>query len=308
MLIEDLQVVLKVAELNSITHAAVKLDISTPTASNAIKRVEKTLGVELFVRTTRSIRLSNAGERYIRKCEEALHLLEQANKQLKNDEDVIDGDLRISVSSDLGRNLVAPWLNEFLSVHPDLGVRFCLSDSVKDFYQEPIDAALRYIPEGSLDESYFYGNKVCDVPHLLCASPEYLEKHGTPQSPDDLSEHNGLFYQLYDVPHDVWIFEKDNKKYKVKISSKHLANDGDLVRRWCVAGQGLAIKSCLDVSDELLSGKLVNVMPDFKPVSTELWLVSPSRQSITPAVKYFGEMVKTKCGNIITELHEKGMV
>ncbi|MFT4920004.1 MAG: DNA-binding transcriptional LysR family regulator [Zhongshania aliphaticivorans] len=105
MLLEDLQVVLKVAEFRSITAAATSLNMRTATASAALKRAEKALGAELFVRTTRQLRLSNAGERYIPQCEQALTMLAQAKHNMKDGLDTVDGELRIALSSDLGRIL-----------------------------------------------------------------------------------------------------------------------------------------------------------------------------------------------------------
>jgi len=305
MHLEDLQVILKVAESHSITAAATQLDMSTATASAAVKRVEKALGVELFVRTTRSLRLSSSGERYIPQCEQALFMLDQARQQIKNDLDIVDGELRLAVSSDLGRNLVIPWLNEFMDAYPEVSVRLHLSDSNIDFFRDAIDIALRY---GSPDGANLYGFKICNVPRLLCASREYLDKHGTPRHPHDLPSHNGLLYQLHDLMHDVWSFTREGKEYKIKMSSDRAVNDGDIVRRWCVAGKGLAAKSCLDMFSDLISGKVVSVMPDFKPTPTELWLIFPSRQLITPAARLLRDMIKKKCTALLTQLIDKGII
>lgn len=156
MLLEDLQTIIKVAELHSITAAATQLDTSTATASAAVKRVEKNLGIELFIRTTRHLRLSEAGERYIPQCKQALLTLEQAKQQIKSDLDIVDGELRIALSSDLGRNLIAPWLDDFLDNYPEVSVRLSLSDSKMDFFRDSIDMALRY---GSPDSAQLYGLK-----------------------------------------------------------------------------------------------------------------------------------------------------
>lgn len=305
MLIEDLRVILKVAEFHSITGAATHLDMSTATASAAVKRVEKDLGVELFIRTTRHLRLSSVGERYIPECQQALLALEQAKQRVKNDLNVVDGELRIALSSDLGRNVVAPWLDEFMDTYPEVSVRLNLNDSNVDFYRDNIDIALRY---GSVNDANLYGFKICNVPRLLCASQEYLDRHGTPQHPSDLSEHNGLLYQLYDVIHDVWKFAHGTIEYKIKMNSNRAVNDGDLVRRWCVAGKGLAVKSCLDMANDLLSGNLVSVMPEFRPVPTELWLVFPSRQLITPAARLLRDRIKEECSALLAQLTEKGIL
>jgi DNA-binding transcriptional LysR family regulator len=305
MLLEDLQVVLKVAEFRSITAAAADLDMRTATASAALKRAERALGVELFIRTTRSLRLSSAGERYIPECKQALLMLEQAKLKVKDELDIIDGELRVAVSSDLGRNLVAPWLDEFIETYPKVSLKLNISDSPIDFYRDSVDIALRY---GSPTDANLYGFKICNTPGLLCATREYLDSNGTPAHPHDLPAHNGLFYQLNDIVYDVWNFTDGKQDYKVKMSGNRASNDGDQVRRWSVAGKGLAVKSCLDVSSDLLSGNLVNVMPEFKPRTTELWLICPSRQLITPAVRLLRDTVKKKCTGILKELIEKGFL
>ncbi|MDO6461193.1 LysR substrate-binding domain-containing protein [Granulosicoccaceae sp. 1_MG-2023] len=299
MQLEDLQVVLKVAQFRSITAAATSLDMHTATASAAVKRVEQALGAELFVRTTRQLRLSGAGEKYLPQCEQALQMLELARQNIRADQDVVEGELRLAVSSDLGRNRIMPWLDEFMEQHPALQLRVNISDSNIDFYRDSVDMALRY---GSPNDAGLYGFKICDVSGLLCASQAYLDSHGCPAHPHDLASHNGLFYQLHDIPHDVWTFRRGTEEYKVKMQSNRVANDGDLVRRWCVAGKGLAVKSCLDMSDDLLAGRVVNIMPEFRPRSTELWLICPSRQSITPAMRHLRDWIQQRCREILQQL------
>ena len=302
---EDLQVILKVAEFRSITAAAAQLDMQTATASAALKRVERALGVELFVRSTRQLRLSSAGERYLPQCEQALLMLEHARQNVREELDVVDGELRISLSSDLGRNLATAWLDEFMEQHPAVSLRSHVTDSNIDFYRDTVDIALRY---GSPKDASLYGFKICNAPGLLVAAPEYLERNGNPEHPHDLASHNGLFYQLYDVIHDVWTFSDGETEFKIKMSGDRASNDGDLVRRWCVAGKGLAVKSCLDIAADLLSGKVVSLMPEFKPRSTELWLICPSRQSITPAVRLLRDTFREKCMGILNQLIEGGFL
>jgi DNA-binding transcriptional LysR family regulator len=305
MLLEDLQVILKVAEFRSITAAAASLDMRTATASAALKRAEKSLGTELFVRTTRHLRLSSAGEKYIPLCEQALQMLDQAKQNMKGELDIIDGDMRIALSSDLGRNLVISWLDEFMESHPKVSLRANISDHNIDFYRDSVDLALRY---GSPNSANIYGFKICNVPRLLCATQEYLDKNGTPQHPQDLASHNGLFYQLQDITHDVWDFVENNATFKIKMRGNRVSNDGDLVRRWCVAGKGVAVKSALDMSNDLLSGNVVSILPDFTPTPTELWLIFPNRQSITPAARLLRDMLKEKSTSILKKLIEKGIV
>ena len=305
MLLEDLLVISKVAEFRSITAAATHLDMRVATASAAVKRVESALGTELFIRTTRHLRLSSAGERYIPQCEQALLMLKDAKQNIKNEQDIVDGDLRIALSSDLGRNVALDWLDEFMAQHPKLNLRVSISDSNIDFYRDAVDIALRY---GSPTDTNLYGFKICNVPGVLCATPEYLKKHGMPKHPSELNNHNGLFYQMHEIVHDVWEFSKDEQNFKIRMQSNRIANDADLVRRWCVAGHGLAVKSCLDMAEDLLAGRLLSVMPEYRSRSSELWLVCPSRQSITPAMRLLRDTFREKCALILDQLVDHGIL
>ncbi|MGL6258587.1 LysR family transcriptional regulator [Vibrio sp. WXL210] len=305
MLLNDLLVVLKVAEFRSITAAANSMDMQMATASAALKRVEKEIGFELFVRTTRQLRLSPAGERYLPQCEQALQLLENAKLNIQEDLDVLGGEVRIALSSDLGRNVVTPWLDAFLLEHPEVELRSNISDSNIDFYRDSVDMALRY---GSPNDANMYGFKICDVPRLLCAAPSYLEKHGMPDTPESLQYFNGLFYQLRDIVQDEWRFTKGDELHKVKLKGNRASNDGDLVRRWCVSGYGFAIKSCLDMADDLLNQRVVSVLPEYVPTSTELWLVCPSRQSITPTVRLLRDYFRQQTSDILQQLSQQGIL
>ncbi|WP_138519375.1 LysR family transcriptional regulator [Limnobacter alexandrii] len=305
MTFDDLTVVLKVAEFRNITAAATSLDMRAATASAAVKRVEQELGVELFIRSTRKLRLSAAGEKYLPQCQQALGLLNEARQSIHSSSETVAGEIRISVSSDLGRNRVVPWIDQLMASHYGLSLRVQITDSNVDFFRDSVDMALRY---GSPDDSNLYGFKICDVPRLLCATPEYLSEHGTPEHPHDLAVHNGLFYQLQDIPYDLWTFKRDSEEFRVKMKGNRASNDGDLVRRWCVAGHGIAVKSCLDMSDDLLAGRVINVMPDYTPPIAELWLICPTRQSITPAVRLLRDSLKQYCHDIMKEMNQKGIL
>lgn len=305
MQVNDLQVVLKVAEFKSIKKAAESLDLSTATASAALFRVEKHFGIELFQRTTRQLKVSNAGEKHIPQIEQAILLLSQIEQNAKSELDIIDGALRLAAPSDFGRNLVLDWVNEFLDIHPKLSLKFHVSDSNIDFYRAPVDVALRY---GAPKDSGMYGFKICDVPRVLCASPAYIEQYGKPASLQELESHNGLCYQLHDIVHDVWEFSQGDEIYKVKMQSNRVANDAELVRRWCVAGKGVAVKSVLDMSSDLINGNLETLLPNFTPVSTELWLICPSRQLITPAIRTLRTFITERCTEVLKELEQRNLL
>ena len=251
MKIADLQVLLKVAELQSITAAANQLDMSSSAASVSLKRIEQALGAQIFVRTTRQIRLTPEGERYLPLCQQALDLLQQGQVLIHEEQQSISGEVRIAVSSEMGRNLMRVLLNNIMDKHSEVTLRLQASDSRADFYRDGIDVALRALTKEAAQELNLYGFKICNIAHVLCASPEYIKKHGEPLTPDDLLNHNALLYKLYEVVHDGWELYNDNQKYKVKMSSDRAVNDGDIVRRWCVDGTGIAKKSAIDVAEDL---------------------------------------------------------
>jgi DNA-binding transcriptional LysR family regulator len=123
--------------------------------------------------------LFSTGERYIPLCEQALLMLDQVRQNMKDDLDSVDGELRIALSSDLGPNLVTPWLDEFMETYPKVSLRANISDSNIDFYRDSVDIALRY---GSPNDANLYGFKICNVPRLLCATQAYLGKNRPPNT------------------------------------------------------------------------------------------------------------------------------
>lgn len=308
MKIADLQVLLKVAELQSITAAANQLDMSSSAASVSLKRIEQALGAQIFVRTTRQIRLTPEGERYLPLCQQALDLLQQGQVLIHEEQQSISGEVRIAVSSEMGRNLMRVLLNNIMDKNSEVTLRLQASDSRADFYRDGIDVALRALTKEAAQELNLYGFKICNIAHVLCASPDYIKKHGEPLTPDDLLNHNALLYKLYEVVHDGWELYNDNQKYKVKMSSDRAVNDGDIVRRWCVDGTGIAKKSAIDVAEDLLAGRLKRLMPDYKIPLTEMWLVLPSRQLITPAIRLIRDELKHTISQLRKNLIAQGVI
>lgn len=305
---EDLDVFIKVAEVSSITGAAKKLDISSSAASMAIKRIEEQLGVALFVRSTRKIRLTVEGERYLPMAKQALSALEQGLSLVTEEAQCINGELRMATSSEMGRNLMRELLNNVMKAHPSLSVRLHVSDSRVDFYRDGVDVALRAMTKDAVKESQMYGFKVCNIPHFVVASPKYLEEKGEPKVLNELTEHNALLYKLYDQTHNTWELIKGTEKQKVKVNSDRAVNDGDIVRRWCVDGVGIAKKSVIDVADDLLTKKLQRILTDYRIPLTEMWLMLPSRHLITPAVRLIRDELKLVIENKRERLIEAGVI
>lgn len=293
---QDLIVVMKTAQLGNISAAAAQLDMQVATASAAIKRVEKHLGFQLFVRSTRSLRLSKQGETYLPICEQALALLDNGKKQVLDNDNEIDGELRLTAPSDFGRNILLPWLDELLDEYPKLALKLILNDHNLDFYRDGVDIALRY---GAPEDSSFYGFKICDVPLLLCASTEYLEKQGTPKDHEELSEHQGLFFLIRGSKFDTWKLTKNEQIYKVVLKGRRTSNDADVVKRWCAQGAGISLRSAIDVADQLEQGMVQSILNDYRVECKPLWLICPSKQMINPSVRVLRDKLRVYCQALV---------
>jgi DNA-binding transcriptional LysR family regulator len=288
----DLALFVRTADIGSITASAQQLDMTPAAASAALKRLEKQLGVQLFVRSTRQLRITTEGERFLLYCRQALTALEDGKASLNAMSGKIAGTVRLSVTSDLGRNRVLPWLDEAMEEHPELSINLITSDSRLDFYLDRIDVALRM---GEPEDSSMVAFHIVSFDRIACASPAYLDQHSTPKHPDDLQQHNCLIYQLRDLSYDLWTLYSDTETYKVKIKGNRASNDGDVVRRWVVSGKGIAFKSRLDMTADLNAGNVVQVLSDYRSDPISLWLTCPSRKQVTPAVLMLRDWLREKC-------------
>jgi DNA-binding transcriptional LysR family regulator len=303
MNVNDLALFIRTADSGSITRAAEQLDITTATASAALKRLEKQLASPLFIRSTRQLRLTAEGERFLVYCREALSSLEAGKASMQALKGKVAGELRISVPSDLGRNVLLAWIDEIMEQHPGLSINLLFGDSNADFYLDRVDLAIRY---GNQSDSSMVAFKLATIERVLCASPSYLATFGMPQEPKDLQQHNCLLFQLSNRVNHLWEFVAANKNIKnnneiikVRVTSNRCANDGEVIHRWVVAGKGIAYKSRLDMTEDLRAGRVVRVLPDYQSTSIDLNLISPNRKQITPAVLLLRDMLREKFVNLL---------
>lgn len=301
----DLELFVRTADIGNITAAAVQLDISPAAASAALKRLEKQLGIELFIRSTRQLRITAEGERFLLHCRQALSSLDDAKASITEMKGEIAGEVRLSVSSDLGRNLILPWLDEVMDNNPKLSFQLSIGDSLADFYMDKVDVALRY---GQPEDSTMVAFKLATVDRVICASPGYIATYGSPKKPEDLLQHNCLLYQLGSKTYNQWELISKNSgntisstddsiksRSKIKVSSNRMCNDGDIVKRWAVAGKGIALKSRLDLNHDLNAGRVIELMPDYYVEPTSLWLICPNRKQVTPAILLLRDLLREKC-------------
>lgn len=256
----DLEIFVRVAELGSLTAAANSMDVSPAVASASLKRLEAELGVLLFLRTTRSLRLTSAGERFLARCRPLLAGLLEAELDLVTGSDAIGGNLQISMPSDLGRNVILRWLDEFQMKYPATCLRVQMSDRITNIFREPVDLAIRY---GTPPDSNMVALPlVTDNWRVLCAAPAYVRAHAPLLHPAQLAEHNCLLYVLGDALYSQWRFTKGDALCEIDVQGDRVADDSDAVRRWAIDGHGICYRSRLDVAEDLAAGRLVALCED----------------------------------------------
>lgn len=295
--IEDLLLFVNASDCGGLSAAARELDMAPAAASAALKRLESALTVRLFVRSTRSLRLTLAGERYLAHARNVLRELDEGAATLAQASESIGGDLNLSLPSDIGRNVLLPWLDDFQELHAAIRFRIRISDRLADLYRQPVDIAIRY---GEPEDSAMVALPlVADNRRVLCASRDYIKRHGAPRTPADLPGHNCLRFVLGDNVHDRWVFLRRKKTDSVVVQGDRISDDADLVRRWAIAGRGLAYKSALDVAQDLKSGRLVAVMTDYAGEAAPLNLVCAHRLMLSPATIALREFLQQRLAKLM---------
>lgn len=295
---DDLQLFVRIAQQGSLSAAGRLLDISPAVASAGLKRVEQQLQARLFVRSTRSLRLTGDGEAFLVHAQQALQSLEAGRQQLAGSKSTISGPLQLSVPSDFGRNTLLPWLDTFMQTHPQVQLRLLLGDRVTDLFREPVDIALRY---GEPEDSSLVALPVAPGNRrVLCAAPAYLQARGEPRQISDLREHNCLIYMLGGRAYERWRFH-DEGEHSLQVAGDRLSDDADVVRRWAVAGTGVVYKSWLDVAGDVHAGRLKVLLPHVLGEPTPLNLICTHREQLSKPVHLLREFVQARCAELLAQ-------
>jgi DNA-binding transcriptional LysR family regulator len=294
--LDDLAMFVRAAALGSFSKAAREVNQTPGLASAAIQRLERELDIRLFARSTRSLRLTEEGKRYLPFAQSALAALREGEEGLRANVEELTGTLQIAAPSDFGRNLLLPWLSAFRRLHPGLEFQIQLSDQLTDVFRDPVDIAFRY---GQIDDASFVALPVAPANRrVLVASPEYVARFGQPATVDALEAHSCLAYQLKGRTYDRWTFPSADGQRVVRVSGPLVSDDADVVRRWAIAGEGIAYKSWLDVSADVREGRLVRLLPQEAGEPTPLNMVCPHRKQFSPAVKALHAFVGELCADL----------
>lgn len=258
--IADLQLFVDAAQLGSLSAAARKHGLSPAAASATLQRLEAALQVRLFHRSTRMLRLSVEGERYLAYCRRALDLLAEASASLHDGSDQVAGRLRISAPSDLGRNVLLDLLGQFQALHPALELTLMLSDATASLVEEGIDLAVRY---GKPADSSLVARPLAYSRRAVCVAPSLLATLDAPLHPRALATLPTLVLVSPSGPMNDWHYRDDHGHGVVRVSAQGETNDGEVLRKWALQGRGFAYKSLLDIEGDVAACRLVMVLDDY---------------------------------------------
>lgn len=288
--LESIRVFLAVAGLQSFAGAARQLGMTPASVTRTIAALEARLGVQLLVRTTRQVSLTSAGAAYAARVAPLADALAEAAHETREAQGITSGRLRISAPLSLGVKLLPALLSQFGALHPDTSVDINLSDRFVDIVEEDFDLAIR-VSAPPNDKSTIW-RKICRVPRILVATPDYLNARGHPHRPEDLGDHDCLGYRD-GMNDEIWQLSSGRLRRIHKTQGRLSANNGDLLAGLVLNGEGIALLPRFIVETELATGRMVEVLPDWTTPEIWLTLYYPPYEQLPLRVATFSNFVET---------------
>jgi len=294
--LDDLALFLRVLDLGSISAAARSLDLSVAVASQRLKRLERGLGVRLLQRTTRRLHPTPEGRLLAEQGRVLVEDLDALTTDLRQSADSVSGTLRMTLSAAFGRQYISPLLPEFLARYPKLRLFAHLSDERQDLVGEGYDLAIRI---GTLGDSTLVARRLAANRRMLCASPDYLRRHGHPHTPAELAHHECVLLTGRDGRQDTWrLTDRRGREHVVRVQGRFETTLGELVRDAVLAGQGIAMHSHWHIHEELRTGRLEVVLPDYSLPESGIYAVMPQRRLVPPRVRAFIDFLGERLGGV----------
>lgn len=283
-----------IAQVGSFTKAAQRLSLSKAAISQRIADLERAMGVQLVARTTRSVRLSEAGQRLVEETEASFAQITRSLAEARDAAGQPRGLLRITAPVALGRQHVAPQLESFLRLYPEIRIELDLSDRLVPLAQEGFDLAIRHT---SAPPDTHVAVKLCASRALLLASTIYLQKQGEPGHPTELTQHACLPY-LRPGP-AVWLFERAGERLKVPVQGPLRAGNSEILRDAVLSGLGIALLPDFSAAPALRAGRLKEILPDWRPAGffgDGIYAIHPWSSTTPRPVRLFTEHLKNALG------------
>ncbi len=266
---ELIQSFVAVAQKLSFVEAADSLQVDPSALSRRIRRLEKRLGVRLFNRNTRRVALTEAGIVYLSHCQEVLAKLDQADAIVSHLSTEPRGLLRVTLPVIFGQRQIAPLLPEFLDRYPQIHLDLSFTDRFVDILEESLDVAIRI---GQVQDSQLVVRRLAPNRRVLCASPAYLQKYGSPQSPKELAQHSCLNFSRL-ATGDIWHLSRQNQRISIPVKGRLRVDDGEALYQAVLGGCGIGLIATFIVGDALRTGQLVTVLDDWKSPTTDIFAV-----------------------------------
>lgn len=289
--LEVLKTFVEVMHQGSFAAVARERNIDPSSVSRAIASLEKELGIRLFQRTTRQLSPTEAGTIYFSRIAPLIEEMEQA-VELITESQQPQGTLRVTASVSFGLKCIVPLLSKFELVYPEIAIDLLLSDARLDLVTERIDLAIRL---GRMPDSSLIAQKLMSTRYYVCGSPDYLKQYQIKQ-PQDIAQHNCLLFPLPGF-RSRWIFQDDHgTRFKIPVRGRTIISNAIGLQKCAIAGMGLALLPLWLIEQDLKTGKLVQVLPDYQVTAsdfnTSAWLVYPSRSYVPLKVKVFSSFIK----------------
>ncbi|WP_394537989.1 LysR family transcriptional regulator [Lysobacter enzymogenes] len=294
--IADLNLFLRVLDLGSISAAARSLDLSAAVASQRLKRLERELGVRLLHRTTRQLHATAEGLALAERGRALIEELEGLTDDLRRAGSEPSGQLRVTTSAAFGRMYLSPLLPEFQRRYPLVRLSVNLSDENLDLIAAGMDLAIRI---GTLDDSNLVARKLAHNRRVLACSPDYLRRHGTPRTPQDLAGHECLLLVGAQGRLEHWrVLDAAGRESVVRVNGRLESNFGEVLRDAAIAGLGIAHFSVWHVHEDLRAGRLVQVLPRHRLPDTAIHAVMPQRRYVPLRVRAFIDFMAESFGEV----------
>lgn len=287
--LNEIAVFVKVVDSNSFTAAARALAMPKATVSRKVAELETQLGVRLLERTTRKLRLTEAGLDFYRRCSDNIAALEEASAAVSEAQHEPQGTLRITLPT-VGQPLLSALLSEFMAVYPKVSFEIVFSDELLDLIDAGFDLAFR---GGQLRDSSLIARKLGPTQPAICASPDYLAKHGTPQRPDDLRRHDCIVLDTSSENHS-WEFHTPDGKQLIEVSGRVKANDVTFILHAVCSALGIARLPLFAVAEAIRQGRLVTLLDAYNPNFGDIYVVYPSRRHLPAKVRAFVDFLEQR--------------
>jgi DNA-binding transcriptional LysR family regulator len=278
---QAMRVFTAVVDAGSFVAAADALGMSKAAVSRHVSDLEQRLGVRLLHRTTRRLSLTQEGEVFVARCRDILAGIEASEAEVSTRASVASGLLKVSVPVSFGITHLAPLWSEFLQAHPGVSLDVQLSDRVVDLVDEAFDLAVRI---ARLPDSSLVSQRLASTRLVLCASPQYLARRGAPGAPSDLAGHDVMGYSLLSIA-DQWQFTGPHGPVSVRVRPRLWTNNGDTCVAAAVDGCGIVLQPTFLVAAGLASGRLVEVLPQYRSIELGVYAVYPTRRFVLPKVR-----------------------